>query len=62
MKGPYERLKYDGRRVWECPECKHRERTECHVVNLMCDCQKKKLTLSERVSMKLVEDNVRRVV
>ncbi|MEZ6116916.1 MAG: hypothetical protein R3C28_10145 [Pirellulaceae bacterium] len=27
MKGPYERLKYDGHRIWECPVCHHRERT-----------------------------------
>ena len=61
MKGPYERLKYEGRRTWECPECKHRDRTECQVINLMCACQKKKPTPSGRVWMKLVEDNLRRV-
>ena len=59
MKGPYERIKYDGRRVWECPECKARERTECQVVNQLCACQEKKQNPIERIWMKLVEDKVR---
>ena len=28
MRGPYERLKYDLRRLWECPVCKHTNTTE----------------------------------
>ena len=38
MKGPYERLKYDLRRVWECPVCHRRERTEGLVTSVGCRC------------------------
>lgn len=61
MKGPYERLKYDGRRVWECPKCSHKERTTGSVTYSFCRCQEK-VANAERVSMKLVEDGVRRAV
>lgn len=55
MKGPFERLKYDLRRLWECPNCKRRERTDGTVTFRFCPCpgkeQQGKLTV-----MKLVEE------
>ncbi len=59
MKGPYERLKYVVRRVWECPLCKHRERTEGGVTFEYCRCQKDVPT-QQQVCMNLVKDGVRR--
>lgn len=59
MKGPYERLKYDLRRVWECPQCQSRQRTDGTITGLVCDCQKP-VVESERVSMQLVHDGIRR--
>ncbi|MCA9141287.1 MAG: hypothetical protein H6821_00455 [Planctomycetaceae bacterium] len=59
MKGPFERLKYDLRRVWECPECHHRERADGTVTTVLCRCQANKETL-DRVVMKLVEDKIQR--
>lgn len=58
MKGPYERLKYDLRRVWECPRCHHRERTPGTVTSCICRCQAKEEML-KRVCMVLVEDGAR---
>jgi hypothetical protein len=60
MKGPYERLKYTLRRVWECPVCKHRERTEGWVTNMYCRCQRE-VPAPKQQCMKLVKDGVRRV-
>ena len=59
MKGPYERLKYDLRRVWECPQCQRRQRTDGTITGLICDCQ---LAVEEnqRVSMRLSRDDIRR--
>ncbi len=59
MKGPYERLKYDLRRIWECPVCHHRERANGSITALFCSCQDKVDPL-ERVAMKLVEDRIQR--
>ena len=61
MKGPYERLKYDLRRVWECPVCHHRERTGGDVTSLICGCQENEPP-AQRQPMKLVEDGPRRVI
>jgi hypothetical protein len=61
MKGPSERLKYDFRRVWECPVCRHRERTGGETTGKFCACQEAKLP-RERVPMKLAEEGGRRVV
>lgn len=61
MKGPSERLKYDLRRVWECPVCKHHERTEGHVTSRLCRCQAKASPL-QRQWMNLIEDGPRRVL
>ena len=61
MKGPFERLKYDLRRLWECPNCKRRERTDGGVTFRFCPCPGKgrdgKLTV-----MKLVEEAGHRAV
>jgi hypothetical protein len=60
MKGPYERLKYDLRRLWECPVCKRRERTAGSVTSRLCLCQMKHAD-GKPVVMKLVEDGPQRV-
>jgi hypothetical protein len=60
MKGPYERLKYDLRRVWECPACHRRERTEGLVTSLRCRCGSQEKANSS-VWMRLIEDGIRRV-
>src|SRR6185436_9838832 len=60
MKGPYERLKYDLRRVWECPACKRRERTAGTVTFRHCPCRIKQLD-GQPVVMTLVEDGVQRI-
>ena len=59
MKGPYERLKYDLRRFWECPQCQRRQRTDGTITGLICNCQ---LAVEEnqRVSMRLSRDDIRR--
>ena len=59
MKGPYQRLKYDLRRVWECPVCHHRERTGGNRTTFLCRCQRKTKP-AECAWMKLIEDGVRR--
>ncbi len=59
MKGPFERLKYDLRRVWECPECRHKERADGTVTTVVCRCQANKES-HHRVVMKLVEDRIQR--
>jgi hypothetical protein len=61
MKGPYERLKYDLRRVWECPICHHRERTPGNTVTCLCRCQQKEGPTT-RTYMRLVEDGARRKI
>jgi hypothetical protein len=60
MKGPYERLKYDLRRVWECSVCKRRERTAGTVTFRHCQCRMKQVD-GQPVVMKLVEDGVQRL-
>ena len=59
MKGPHERLKYDFRRVWECPVCHRRERTGGEVTSRVCHCQRKAEPHDCKV-MRLVEDGARR--
>lgn len=61
MKGPYERLKYDLRRVWECPVCAHKDRTSGAVTTRLCRCQRKEHP-TKQVWMRLIEDGPRRVV
>jgi hypothetical protein len=60
MKGPYERRKYDLRRLWECPVCKRRERTPGSVTFCHCSCQMAKVD-GRPVVMKLVEDGAQRI-
>ena len=59
MKGPYERLKYALQRVWECPICNHRERTDGSVTLQFCRCQSE-LPLTQHACMRLVKDGIRR--
>jgi hypothetical protein len=61
MKGPHERLKYDLRRLWECPVCKRRERAPGSVTYRFCQCQMKQVD-GKPVVMKLIEDAVQRIV
>lgn len=41
MKGPGGRLRFDIRRVWECPACHRRELTPGDVVYRLCTCSVK---------------------
>lgn len=60
MKGPFERLKYEPRRLWECPLCHHRERAPGDVTTRLCPCQMKVEPLKRRY-MWLVEEGYRRI-
>jgi hypothetical protein len=60
MKGPYQRLKYDLRRLWECPVCKRHERTSGAVTYRHCSCQMKQLD-GKPVVMRLIADSVQRL-
>jgi hypothetical protein len=60
LKGPYERLKYDLRRLWECPVCQHRERAGGDVTSLICGCQAKEEP-TKQVCMKLIENGTQRI-
>ncbi len=60
MKGPYERLKYDLRRLWECPVCKRRERTDGGVTFRHCACRAKEG--GQPVVMLLIADGAQRLV
>ena len=60
MKGPFERFKYDLRRLWECPACHKRERTPGSVTSRLCLCQMKQAD-GQPVVMKLLEDGPQRV-
>ena len=59
MKGPFQRLRYDLRRVWECPRCRHKANTLGTVTAQLCDCQQNEST--RMVSMHLIEDGPRRI-
>lgn len=61
MKGPYERLKYDLRRLWECPVCKRRERTDGTVTFRHCACGTKQEG-GQPVVMHLIGDGAQRLV
>jgi len=54
MKGPAGRLKFDIRRVWECPVCHRREFTSGEIVTLRCPCGDK-AEPAQQIWMKLVE-------
>jgi hypothetical protein len=61
MKGPSERLKYDMRRIWECPICRHREGTGGNVTSRLCSCQEQ-VPATTRQYMRMVQDGARRVI
>ena len=60
MRGPYERLKYDLRRGWECPLCHRKEKTDFLITSRFCTCRQK-TEGGTPVSMRLSEDGIRRV-
>ena len=62
MKGPFERLKYDLRRLWECPKCKRRERSDGTVTARFCTCPGKGVPEGQRTAMKLLEEAGHRAV
>jgi hypothetical protein len=62
MKGPFERLKYDLRRLWECPHCKRRERSDGAVTTRFCACPGKGVPDGQRTAMKLLEEAGHRAV
>ena len=49
MKGPGIRLDLDVRRIWECPRCNKRRKTDGEVVSLVCKCTR------EGEQMRLIE-------
>jgi len=55
MKGPSGRLRYQVRRVWECPRCRRREWTGGHIVTQVCDCAGGEGP-AKPVGMKLIEE------
>lgn len=61
MKGPHERVKYDFRRLWECPVCRHRERGAGEIPYRVCSCQEAVL-LVKQLPMRLIEEGGRRVI
>ena len=58
MKGPGMRLDLDVRRVWECPRCQRRRKTQGQIVSQVCYCT------NDGTWMRLVEEkrNVRTIV
>jgi hypothetical protein len=60
MKGPYERLKYDLRRVFECPHCHQRIRVPGSVTSVPCTCSGVGPDSPPRY-MKWIEDGPRRI-
>ena len=58
MKGPFQRLKYDLRRVWECPVCAHKERSTGAVTTMLCRCQQEVQPVDQKW-MRLIEDGPR---
>jgi hypothetical protein len=54
MKGPGGRLRFDLRRVWECPLCHRRDWTGGDSVTRLCNCMAK-TEPGRQVWMKLVE-------
>ncbi len=52
MRGPYERLKYDLRRTFECPKCGRHERRAGNATTCLCECQES-IPLTEAVWMKM---------
>jgi len=59
VRGPYERLKYDFRRLWECPECGHRSYTSGDLATETCDCGRKE-SPPRTIFMRLAAEGGRR--
>jgi hypothetical protein len=59
MKGPSERLKYDFRRLWECPRCGLRRRSGGDTTSESCDCALKE-NPPRRTPMRLIAEGGRR--
>ncbi len=59
MKGPYERLKYDFRRTFECPKCHRRVRAPGHITFVFCNCRADTPDRNARTLMRLIDDNER---
>lgn len=59
MKGPYQRLRHDLRRHWECPVCGHRVTTSGAETSALCKCQQAVPPATRRY-MRLLEGNTRR--
>ncbi len=55
MKGPGHRMKFDVRRIWECPLCQRRQRTAGTIVHLECMCLAKE-NPPRQTWMKLIEE------
>jgi hypothetical protein len=60
VKGPLERLKYDLRRLWECPKCHRHARSEGSVTSQFCACETKQEG-GKPIPMALVDDGPQRV-
>jgi len=39
VKGPFERLRHNFKRTWECPECRQRRRTSGQSTSRACNCR-----------------------
>lgn len=59
MRGPFERLKYDMRRVWECPSCNRRVYSGGDVTSRVCECQEA-IPIRSRQSMRMLAEGGRR--
>jgi hypothetical protein len=55
MKGPGGRIKFEIKRVWECPVCHKREFTAGDVVSRLCTCLAKS-NPPRQTWMKLIEE------
>ena len=53
-------MKFELRRLWECPACQRRERVPGSVTSRLCMCQMKHAE-GKPVVMKLVTDGVQRI-
>jgi hypothetical protein len=58
MKGPFERLKYELRRIWECPKCHRRIKSPGSQTAMFCRCSEG----DPAIPMALVGDGARRIV
>lgn len=59
MKGPFQRLRFNLTRVWECQWCHHKMNTDGRVTTQMCDCRLEETGKSD--SMRLISDGPRRM-